>query len=67
MLCGTPGDNTTTALLRVSRTIDALTELTARTNAIIDAVGRVVFLIPLCLILIGLSWHVFERSWVKAR
>lgn len=40
-------------------------KLSKRTNAIIDAVGMVVFLIPLCLILIGLSWPVFERSWVS--
>ncbi|MBK6472532.1 MAG: TRAP transporter small permease subunit [Betaproteobacteria bacterium] len=40
-------------------------KLTKRTNAIIDAVGMVVFLIPLCLILISLSWPVFERSWVS--
>lgn len=40
-------------------------QLSARTNAIIDAVGMVVFLIPMCLILISLSWPVFERSWVS--
>ncbi len=40
-------------------------KLSKRTNAIIDAVGMVVFLIPLCLILISLSWPVFERSWVS--
>lgn len=40
-------------------------KLSKRTNAIIDAVGIVVFVIPLCLILITLSWPVFERSWVS--
>ena len=40
-------------------------KLSKRTNAIIDAVGMVVFTIPLCLILISLSWPVFERSWVS--
>jgi TRAP-type mannitol/chloroaromatic compound transport system permease small subunit len=40
-------------------------KLSKRTNAIIDALGIVVFLIPLCLILITLSWPVFERSWVS--
>lgn len=40
-------------------------KLSKRTNAIIDAVGMVVFTIPLCLILIKLSWPVFERSWVS--
>ena len=40
-------------------------KLSKRTNAIIDAAGMVVFLIPLCLILISLSWPVFERSWVS--
>ena len=40
-------------------------KLSKRTNAIIDAVGIVIFVIPLCLILITLSWPVFERSWVS--
>jgi TRAP-type mannitol/chloroaromatic compound transport system permease small subunit len=40
-------------------------KLSKRTNAIIDAAGMVVFLIPLCLILITLSWPVFERAWVS--
>lgn len=39
--------------------------LSRRTNAIIDVVGMVVFTIPLCLILIYLSWPVFERAWVS--
>ncbi len=40
-------------------------KLSKRTNAIIDALGMVVFVIPLCLILISLSWPVFERAWVS--
>jgi TRAP-type mannitol/chloroaromatic compound transport system permease small subunit len=40
-------------------------KLSKRTNAIIDAIGMVVFTIPLCLILINLSWPVFERAWVS--
>ena len=38
-------------------------KLTKRTNAIIDAVGIVVFLIPLCVILINLSWPFFTNAW----
>jgi len=41
------------------------TKLSARTNAIIDALGIVVFTIPLCVILIELSWPVFERAWTS--
>jgi len=37
--------------------------LSKRTNTIIDAVGIVVFLIPLCLIMISLSWPLFANAW----
>jgi len=37
--------------------------LSKRTNAIIDSIGIVVFLIPLCLILIDLSWPYFVRTY----
>ena len=37
--------------------------LSKRTNAIIDAIGIVVFLIPLCLILIDLAWPYFMRAY----
>ena len=37
--------------------------LSRRTNALIDAIGIVVFLIPLCLILIDLSWPFFLRAY----
>ena len=37
--------------------------LSKRTNAIIDAVGIVVFTIPLSLIMINLGWPLFERAW----
>jgi len=40
-------------------------KLSRRTNAIIDIVGMLAFTIPLCLILIKLSWPVFERAWVS--
>ncbi|MDP3082278.1 MAG: TRAP transporter small permease subunit [Rubrivivax sp.] len=36
-----------------------------RTNAIIDALGITVFLIPLCVILIDLSWPYFMRAYVS--
>ncbi|MDP1900832.1 MAG: TRAP transporter small permease subunit [Rubrivivax sp.] len=40
-------------------------KLSKRTNAVIDALGIVVFIIPLCLILVTLSWPVFERTWTS--
>ncbi len=40
-------------------------KLSARTNAVIDALGIVLFTIPLCLILMHLSWPVFERAWTS--
>lgn len=39
-------------------------KLSKRTNAFIDTAGIVVFLIPLCVILITLSWPLFYNSWV---
>ena len=39
--------------------------LSKRTNAIIDALGILIFLIPLCIILINLSWPFFWRAWVS--
>jgi TRAP-type mannitol/chloroaromatic compound transport system permease small subunit len=39
--------------------------LPRRLNTIIDALGIVVFIIPLCVILIDLSWPVFHRAWVS--
>ncbi len=38
-------------------------KLSKRTNTIIDAVGIVVFVIPLCVILIQLSWPLFVTAW----
>jgi len=38
--------------------------LSKRTNAIIDAVGIVVFTIPLSIIMINLGWPLFERAWL---
>lgn len=37
--------------------------LSTRTNAIIDALGIVVFIFPLCVILIDLSWPYFMRAY----
>ena len=38
-------------------------KLSKRTNAIIDAVGIVIFTIPLALIMVKLGWPLFERAW----
>ncbi len=40
-------------------------KLSKRTNTIIDLLGIVIFTIPLSIILIKLSWPVFERAWVS--
>ncbi|MBL8340927.1 MAG: TRAP transporter small permease subunit [Rubrivivax sp.] len=40
-------------------------KLSKRTNALIDAIGIVVFTIPLALIMIGLGWPLFERAWTS--
>lgn len=40
-------------------------KLSKRTNAIIDALGIVVFLIPLCVILIWLSWPLFANAYAS--
>ena len=39
--------------------------LSRRTNAIIDSLGIVIFLIPLCVILIDLSWPYFMRTYLS--
>jgi TRAP-type mannitol/chloroaromatic compound transport system permease small subunit len=39
--------------------------LSRRANAIIDLLGIAVFLIPLCLIMVDLSWPLFHRAWVS--
>jgi TRAP-type mannitol/chloroaromatic compound transport system permease small subunit len=39
--------------------------LSTRTNAIIDAVGLVVFTIPLALIMVWLGWPLFHNAWVS--
>jgi TRAP-type mannitol/chloroaromatic compound transport system permease small subunit len=38
------------------------TKLSKRTNAIIDIAGIVVFLMPLCLIMVWLSWPLFSNA-----
>jgi TRAP-type mannitol/chloroaromatic compound transport system permease small subunit len=40
-------------------------KLSKRTNAIIDAIGIVVFTIPLAVIMINLGWPLFERAWTS--
>jgi TRAP-type mannitol/chloroaromatic compound transport system permease small subunit len=39
--------------------------LSKRTNAIIDSLGIVIFMIPLCVILIDLSWPFFMRTYLS--
>ena len=39
------------------------TKLSKRTNTIIDIAGIVVFVIPLCLIMVVLSWPLFSTAW----
>jgi TRAP-type mannitol/chloroaromatic compound transport system permease small subunit len=38
-------------------------KLSRRTNAIIDALGIVIFTIPLSIIMITLGWPLFEQAW----
>jgi TRAP-type mannitol/chloroaromatic compound transport system permease small subunit len=38
-------------------------KLSKRTNAIIDAIGIVVFTIPLSIIMIDLGWPLFTKAW----
>ncbi len=40
-------------------------KLSKRSNAIIDAIGIVVFTIPLAIIMIDLGWPMFERAWTS--
>jgi TRAP-type mannitol/chloroaromatic compound transport system permease small subunit len=40
-------------------------KLSKRTNTVIDILGIVIFLIPLCVILITLSWPFFYNAWVS--
>ncbi len=40
-------------------------KLSKRTNTIIDILGIIIFLIPLCLILIHLSWPLFVSTWTS--
>ena len=39
--------------------------LSARTRSLIDVVGIVVFLIPLCVLMIDMSWPLFTRAWTS--
>jgi TRAP-type mannitol/chloroaromatic compound transport system permease small subunit len=40
-------------------------KLTARTRNWIDIIGIIVFLIPLCILMVDLSWPLFHRAWVS--
>jgi TRAP-type mannitol/chloroaromatic compound transport system permease small subunit len=40
-------------------------KLSKRTNAIIDAIGIVIFTIPLSIIMIDLGWPLFQRAWTS--
>lgn len=53
------------ALLRNSHVrIDFLSgKLSRRTNAIIDSLGMVVFIVPFCVIMIWLSWPLFTNAF----
>jgi len=39
--------------------------LSKRTNALIDAIGIVVFTIPLSIIMVDLGWPLFVRAWIS--
>ena len=39
--------------------------LSARTRNWIDIVGILVFLLPLCYLMIALGWPLFERAWIS--
>jgi TRAP-type mannitol/chloroaromatic compound transport system permease small subunit len=41
------------------------TRLSQRTNAIIDALGFVFIVFPLCVLMIDLSWPLFHNAWVS--
>ncbi len=38
-------------------------EFSPRTRAWVNAVGGIVFLLPLCLFILGISWHYVTESW----
>jgi TRAP-type mannitol/chloroaromatic compound transport system permease small subunit len=41
------------------------TRLSARANAVIDSLGIVLFILPLAVIMIDLSWPLFVRAWMS--
>lgn len=46
--------------------IDVLSSrLSRRANAVVDLLGLLLVLLPLCAILVELSWPLFERAWVS--
>jgi TRAP-type mannitol/chloroaromatic compound transport system permease small subunit len=40
-------------------------KLSDRTNAVIDIIGMLVFVIPMCIIFIHLGWPLFEKAWTS--
>jgi len=40
-------------------------KLSARANALIDVIGILLVILPLCAMLISLSWPVFHQAWVS--
>ena len=39
--------------------------LSTRTNAVIDILGIVLFIVPFCVLMIDLSWPLFARAWAS--
>jgi TRAP-type mannitol/chloroaromatic compound transport system permease small subunit len=39
-------------------------KLSKRTNTLIDIAGILVFLVPLCVIMVWLSWPLFKQAWL---
>ena len=39
--------------------------LSARARSVIDVIGIVVFLVPLCVLMIDMSWPLFARAWTS--
>ncbi len=39
--------------------------LAARTNAVIDILGIVLFIVPFCVLMVDLSWPLFQRAWAS--
>jgi TRAP-type mannitol/chloroaromatic compound transport system permease small subunit len=42
-------------------------KFSARTRNWIDVAGIMVFLLPLCYMMVTLGWPLFERAWIRGR